>query len=159
MAHRLRACTALSEYPSSVLNTHIWWLKTTFNFSSRGSDSAGVSGNLHSCAHTHITEQGTEKHNILQDMYSGLHNYWWTLNKSVCIRYLVFIDFHDMRSLHPTLKLWYKAFFCQIFCFTEYWLTLFTPKDVWIYMSWIWIPNRRLFSHACETAMWWLENL
>lgn len=113
MAHRLRACTALSEYPSSVLNTHIWWLKTTFNFSSRGSDSAGVSGNLHSCAHTHITEQGTEKHNILQDMYSGLHNYWWTLNKSVCIRYLVFIDFHDMRSLHPTLKLWYKAFFVK----------------------------------------------
>lgn len=120
-----------------------------------GSDTSGLSGNVHLCAHTQTcsyTQWGTEKRRSLQNMDSRLHNSCRALKKSLyitcfllhtfiedhCMRSLhkllyircfilhTCIEIHCMRRLHPILKLWYKYnFFCSVFYFTGYWPTVY----------------------------------
>jgi len=50
-----KACIALAEDLSLVPSTHIWWLTTIYNFSSRGSEPFLVSTSTytHARGHTH----------------------------------------------------------------------------------------------------------
>lgn len=62
MAQLLRELTALVEKLSSVSSTHIRFLTTTWNSSSRGSDTCHLSGHWHSQAGKYTHTLKAEDH-------------------------------------------------------------------------------------------------